>query len=92
MSDTQTSVIQTISETRISGYPLPGWRLAQIESLPRALDGAIGWSVILERTLDSKQIGRVNATSIAGVFDAWDRAIRMAKDFDKDSARWRRSA
>lgn len=85
MSETQATYDPTpTSETRISGYPLPGWRTKRIESLPRALDGGIGWSVLLERTLESERIQSAHATSIIGLFDAWDHAIRMAKDLDKE--------
>lgn len=79
-----------VSETRISAFPLPGWRLALIETLPRAVDGKLGWTVILctnEATAHSgmhRRTRRVQTMSTIGLFHAWDQAIDMAKQSDRE--------
>lgn len=72
------------SESRISGYPIDGWRVEKIESLPRALDGKLGWSVGLIRDEDRPfREARVQSFSTVGLFDAWDQALELAKSYER---------
>lgn len=71
-------------ETRISGHPIDGWRVEKIESLPRALDGKLGWSVGLIRDEDRPfREARVQSFSTVGLFDAWDQALELAKSYER---------
>lgn len=79
-----------VSETRISAFPLPGWRLALIETLPRAVDGKLGWTVRLSAYPDAdegdapRSMRQVQTMSTIGLFHAWDQAIDMAKQSDRE--------
>lgn len=85
MSEPQNPFAGAEIRPQITAYPLVNWRLALIESLPRAVDFDIGWTVRLERTSDNPHRRRsVQAMSTNGLIDAWDQAIRMAQEYDRE--------